>query len=36
MHKFKPFLVTLVIALVAVAIASRVTSLRKLVFNSAA
>jgi hypothetical protein len=33
--KFKPFLITAVIALAAVAIASRVTAVRKIVFNSA-
>ena len=34
MNKFKPFLITAVIALVAVAIATRVDVIRKFVFNT--
>jgi hypothetical protein len=34
MNKFKPFIITAVIAIVAVAIVSRISALKSLVFNS--
>lgn len=34
MNKFKPFLITAVVALIAVAIATRVEAVRKIVFGS--
>jgi hypothetical protein len=36
MNKFKPIAIIVVVALIAVAIASRVAPLRKLVFNATA
>jgi hypothetical protein len=36
MSKFKPFIITAAVAIIAIAVVSRVTALRKLVFNQTA